>query len=75
MNKWGMGPFKPEAESEPFFTAEERAAFAKTLIPDPLPVPPHWTKTPTPVNKERGKLFADLVLDDNMIVDAQMRRE
>ena len=73
---------------EPFKTPEEQAAFAKTLVPDPAPVPPNWgrkdqggdawldgdDKPKRPANKARGALFADLLVSDDTILDALMRR-
>jgi len=60
----------------------------KTLIPDPVPMLPNWgsksqargdawldgDKPKRPVNKARGALFANLLVSDDMIADAQMRQ-
>jgi len=71
---------------EPFHTDEERAAIAKTFVPEPepAPIPPNWgPKTKNrdawldsdaprkPVNKQRGARFSFLVSDE-MLADRIM---
>jgi len=69
---------------EPFLSTEQMRQ-----TPPPAPVlPPNWgrkdqggdawldgDKPKRPVNKARGALFADLVIDDYTILDALMRRD